>query len=255
MPRHKRAKTLTKTYHVIVRGINKQDIFLDKQDFIKYREEIKNTKEKYKYEVYSYALMNDHVHFILYDKNENMATALQSLNIRYSAYYNKKYERTGHLFENRYKSKAIEDIGYFKNLVRYIHKNPENAGLKPYLRTSYNEYLYKVEIINPQKVLEIFGDDKQQALNEFKKFHENYYKNQDYNKGFELLTKITDDEAIKIAKDILKEENLLKIQGYDKQKKYNSVKKILEIEGITKQQVSRMTGISRKTISVIEKEF
>lgn len=254
MPRDKRKKSSTKVYHVIDRGINKQDILLDKQDFIKYVEEIKNTKEKYEYEIYAYALMNDHVHFIIHDKNENMSKAIQSLNIRYSSYFNKKYQRTGHLFENRFRSKVVESESYLKNLVRYIHKNPECAGLKPYIWTSYNEYLSRNNIISGEAVLKVFGDYKGEALNNFKKFHKDYIKFQDYNKDYELVTQITDEEAIDIIKNILKEENLLKVQNYEKNEKEKAIKIILEIEGIRKEQLSRILGISTKTIRNIEKK-
>lgn len=132
MARAPRKKSYTKVYHMIIRGINKQDIFLDKQDFLKFIKEVERTKEKYQYEIYAYALMNDHVHFVIYDKNENVSIAIQSLNVSYSSYFNKKYERTGHLFENRFKSKTVDSSEYLKSVVRYIHKNPENAGLKPY---------------------------------------------------------------------------------------------------------------------------
>ena len=253
MPRYKRTKAFTKVYHVIIRGINKQDIFLDKRDFYKFIQEIKNTKEKYKYQIYSYSLMNDHVHLVIYDENENMSTVVQSLNIRYSSYFNKKYERSGHLFENRFKSKIVENESYLKILVRYIHKNPESAGLEPYIWTSYYEYLYKPNLINPNIVLNTFGDNKKQAVENFKEFHINYYKFQDFNRDFELKNKITDEEAVDIIKNILKEDNLLKIQNYEKQKKYDSIKQILQIEGIRKKQISRITGISRSTIERIIK--
>ena len=253
MPRNNRTIAHTKVYHVISRGINKQDIFLDKHDFLKYKEEIRRTKDKYKYEIYSYALMNDHVHFIFYDENENISTSIQSLNVRYSSYFNKKYERTGHLFENRFKSRVIENEGYLKTLVRYIHKNPENAGLPPYIWTSYNEYLHKTDIINPEIVLKVFGNNKEEAQKNFEDFHKNYHKYQDFNRDFELKNKITDEEAIDTIKGMLKESNLLNIQKYDKIKKYETIKRILQIEGIGKEQISRIIGISRKTIHVIEK--
>lgn len=253
MPRDKRKKSITKVYHIILRGINKQDIFLDKQDFAKYLEEIKNTKEKYKYEIYAYALMNDHVHLVIHDKNENMSIAIQSLNVRYSLYFNKKYERIGHLYENRFKSKVIESESYLKNLVRYIHKNPENAGLIPYKWTSYNEYIFKNKVINVDVVLKLFGDYKKESLNIFKQFHKDYIKYQEYNKDYELTKKITDEEAVDIIKNILKEENILKIQNYEKHEKEKAILMILQIEGIRKEQISRILGISTKTIRSIEK--
>lgn len=253
MPRENRKTSISKVYHVIIRGINKQDILLDKQDFLKFIEEVERTKEKYKYEIYSYALMNDHVHFVIYDKNENMSIAIQSLNISYSIYFNKKYERTGHLFENRFKSKVVESEEYLKSLVRYIHKNPENAGLKKYEWTSYYEYLYKEKLINRNIVLNIFGEDYYSAINNFKYFHQNYSKYQDYDKGYELLNRITDEEAIEMIKYVTKEENLLKIQQYSKKDKEKAIMKIIKIEGITKVQIARIIGISTKTICKLEK--
>lgn len=252
MSRQRRIKAHSKVYHVMLRGINKQDIFLDKQDLIKFIKEVERTKEKYEYEIYAYALMSDHVHIIIYDKNNNMSTAMQSLEISYSLYFNKKYERIGHLFENRFRSKIVEDRSYLKNLVRYIHKNPENAGLKQYEWTSYNEYLYNEKMINKNVVLNCFGNTFPEAINNFKSFHENYYRYQDYDKDYEFLTSITDEEAIKIIKNILMEENLLKIQQYDKNKRNIAIMKILKIEGIKKQQISRIIGISTKTIKKIE---
>lgn len=254
MPRMKRKVSMSKVYHVIIRGINKQDIFLDKQDFFKFIKEVERTKEKYQYEIYAYALMNDHVHFVIYDKNENMSIAIQSLNVSYSSYFNKKYERTGHLFENRFKSKTVDSGEYLKSVVRYIHKNPENAGLKPYEWTSYYEYLYKEKLINKNMVLKVFGEDINEAINNFKYFHKNYTKYQDYDKGYELLTHITDEEVIEIIKNVIMEQNLLRIQQYDKEQKEKAIMKILKIEGITKVQIARIIGISTKTIGKIEKE-
>lgn len=253
MPRSNRKKSLSNVYHVINRGINKQDIFLDKQDFLKFIKEVKNTKAKYDYEIYAYAFMNDHVHFIIYDKNENMSIAMQSLNVRYSIYFNKKYDRIGHLFKNRFKSKVVENKEYLKILVRYIHKNPENAGIEPYKWTSYNEYLNRASIICKDRVLEAFGNKHNEAIENFIKFHYDYKKFQDIYNGFEMINKITDEELIGIIKNALKEENPLNIMKYDKIKKDQMISKILKIEGVSKGQIERVTGITRRTILNIEK--
>lgn len=252
MPRKNRNKSITKVYHVMMRGINKQDIFLDKQDFNKIIKEIKRTKERYGYQIYAYAFMNDHIHLIIFDKNENISIAIQSLNISYSIYFNKKYERTGHLFENRFKSKIVEDESYLRSLVRYIHKNPENASIEPYKWTSYKEYIGRHNIINNQVVLKLFGNTKKQALTNIIKFHENYNKINDYTKGYEFINKVTDEEAIEIIKNITNEQNLIKIQNYNRTERDKTILKILEIEGIKKIQISRIIGISVKTINRIE---
>lgn len=103
-------------------------------------------------------------------------------------------------------------------------------------------------------VLKVFGEDINDAINNFKYFHKNYTKYQDYDKDYELLTHITDEEAIEIIKNVIMEQNLLRIQQYDKEQKEKAIMKILKIEGITKVQIARIIGISTKTIRKIEKE-
>ncbi|MCI8383571.1 MAG: hypothetical protein HFJ33_01655 [Clostridia bacterium] len=73
MPRVARKVSTTKIYHVILRGNAKQDIFLEKQDYCKMIKEICNTKEKYQYELYAYCLMPNHIHFVIYDKKDNLS--------------------------------------------------------------------------------------------------------------------------------------------------------------------------------------
>ena len=246
MARCPRIKTNTNVYHVIIRGINRQDIFLDNQDYRKFIKELKRVKSKYEFEIYSYALMKNHIHLVMNDKNKNLSTSIQSLNISYSSYFNKKYERIGHLFENRFKSHTIESETYLKNVVRYIHKNPENACLKPYMWTSYYEYIMSKynKICTTKQVMNLFANN----LENFKAFHDNYEKNQDYDKDFEMPGRLQEDEAIKIIKEIINEPNLMKIQNYEMTKKKEVLNKIMRIEGITKVQVSRITGISKSII-------
>ena len=246
IPRAPRKKSITNVYHVIIRGINRQEIFLDKQDFRKFLKEIKRTKEVYKYELYAYVLMPNHVHFVLHDKNNNMSLAMKSLTVSYSYYFNKKYERVGHLFENRFKSSCIEDEVYLKNVLRYIHKNPENAGIREnYPWNSYYEYILDKKFLADREfIMNIFHND----IKNFKFFHDNYNKNQDITKNYELINKINDDEAIEIMKEIAQEENLMKIQNYEINKKREVIEKFIKIEGITKVQIARILGIGRTTI-------
>ncbi len=251
--RAQRKKANTNVYHVIIRGINRQDIFLDNQDFRKFLKELKRTKEFYKYELYAYVLMPNHAHFVIHDPTENLSTIIQSLNVSYSYYFNQKYERVGHLFENRFKSKNIEEESYLKNVVRYIHKNPENAGMsKKYPWISYHEYVQNKEGITDKNfIMKLFDYN----ISNFKIFHDNYNKNQDLGNSYELISKIGDEEAIKCMKEIAKEENLIRIQNYDKEKKYEIIKKFIQIEGIKKIQIARILGLNKKTIERIEKKM
>ena len=122
MPRGVRRKSITNVYHCIIRGINRQDIFLDRQDFLKFKKELISTKEIYSYRLYSYVLMSNHIHLQIKDEKNNLSQVMKSIQIRYSKYFNSKYQRIGHLFQNRFESRCVEDVGYFINLQRYIHQ-------------------------------------------------------------------------------------------------------------------------------------
>ena len=92
-------------------------------------------------------------------------------------------------------------------------------------------------------------------IENFKIFHQNYNKNQDIVEDCEMINKIDDEEAIKIMKEISKEDNLMKIQNYDVNKKYEIIGRFIKIEGIKKVQIARILGINRKTIERIGKEM
>lgn len=197
--------------------------------------------------------MPNHVHFIIHDINQNLSTIIQSLNVSYSNYFNKKYERVGHLFENRFKSKIIEEESYLKNVVRYIHKNPENAGIEKYYEwTSYNEYLNnKNKIADIQFIMNLFQND----IRNFKFFHDSYTKDKDLGENYEMVNKIEDEEAIRIMQEISKEENLVKIQNYEINSKRELIEKFLKIDGIKKIQIARVLGINRITIERMQKKM
>ena len=174
MPRKARQKSSTKVYHVILRGNAKQDIFLENYDYYKFIKEIKRTKGKYQYELYTYCLMTNHVHLVLYDKMDQLSKLLQSLMISYSSYWNKKTERVGHLFQNRFLSKNVETESYLKTVCRYIHQNPEKSEMaktKEYQWSSYQEYIGKEKIIESGQVLKLFGGNRKEAIDNFIAFH------------------------------------------------------------------------------------
>lgn len=158
MPRKARNISSTKVYHIIFRGNDKQDIFFDEQDYNKFIKEIKRTKETYKYKLYAYCLMANHIHLIIYDQENQFSKAMQSLAIAYSSYFSQKYDKVGHLFQNRFLSKNIETGEYLLNVCRYIHQNPVKAGIsdmKDYVWSSYQEYIGKEKRIEKKQILSL----------------------------------------------------------------------------------------------------
>ena len=258
MPRASRKKSSTNVYHVILRGNNKQDIFFDEKDYKKFLKEIKNTKEKYGYELYAYCLMTNHVHLVIYDRKENLSKIIQSLGVAYSAYFSKKYEKVGHLFQNRFLSKPVETSEYLMQVCRYVHKNPVKAGISTvdnYKWSSYKEYINdKEELVSKKMLLSLFGNSKREAIDNLKGFHNDNGENINDEYEYEIITKFTDEEAkIKIM-EVLKLENLDEINNFSVKLRNEKIRKLEDIKGISKAQVARVLGTCNRTIERITKK-
>ena len=119
--------------------INKQDIFFDNNDKAKLLKEISRTKEKYEYELYAYVLMPNHIHLLIKENTHSISEIMRSLLISYAEYINKKYDRIGYVFQNRFTSRPVENDIYFRNVVRYIHLNPQKAGISIYSQYKWSQ--------------------------------------------------------------------------------------------------------------------
>lgn len=259
MPRNIRKFGIKRINHVIIRGVNKQNIFLDKQDKSKFIKEIINTKEKYHYELYAYVIMPNHVHMLTCDKECNLSIIMNSLQTRYVNYFNKKYERVGHLFQDRYFNKIVEDDNYFRNTIRYIHRNPEKAFLAKYKKyewSSYNQYINNDKsMIDINVFLSMLDDKKEIALKKFKEYHK-----QDIEKSFsseieyELQAKLTDEQLVEALKEKLGISNIQNLQQYKNIAIRKFMKEIVSIPYISISQLSRVTGINRRILGEIKRK-
>lgn len=109
MPRKAREKSSTGIYHLMLRGINRQKIFLDEHDFSRFIDTVRRVKEKSRFLVYGYCIMENHVHLLLREGREEISLIMQRICSSYVIWYNKKYDRWGHLFQERFKSEVVED--------------------------------------------------------------------------------------------------------------------------------------------------
>lgn len=137
MARKRRLFGETGIYHIVLRGNNQESLFYDTADRDFFLCKLKKYILELNIDLYAYCLMGNHVHLLIGKGNYLMPLLVKKLACSYVYYFNRKYERTGHLFQGRYKSEPIEDINYFKNVYRYILHNPEKAGI-----CSYNEYMW-----------------------------------------------------------------------------------------------------------------
>jgi len=117
-------------YHIITRGNQKQQVFFDKNDYKRYLLLLRKYKRKFGFLIYGFCLMPNHVHLIGEPKlTANMAKFMQGLSRAYTAYFNKRYKKVGHLWQGRFKSKAIVKDNYLIDCIHYIELNPVRAKI------------------------------------------------------------------------------------------------------------------------------
>jgi len=116
-------------HHIIVRGIDKTVIFRDDRDKIKFLEKMGADVTGGKCAVYAWVLMDNHVHLLFKSGEVGISTVMRKVLTWYAQYFNRRYRRAGHLFQNRYKSILCEEDTYLLALIRYIHLNPVRANI------------------------------------------------------------------------------------------------------------------------------
>ncbi|MBQ8306532.1 MAG: transposase [Blautia sp.] len=129
MPRRVRLKAVSGIYHVMLRGINRQQIFFDDEDYKAFIFTLQRFREISRFELYAYCLMGNHVHILLKTTEEALETTFKRIGTSFVYWYNTKYDREGHLFQDRFRSEPVEDERYFLCVLRYILRNPVAAGL------------------------------------------------------------------------------------------------------------------------------
>ena len=256
MPRKQREKSATGVYHVMMRGINHQDIFEDRGDYWKFLKllrmqafpEDKTGKPLPPHIiVYAYCLMSNHVHLLVRELKEGVVAPIKSIAISYAQYFNYKYEHSGQVFQDRFKSEVVNDIAYFVTLLRYIHQNPVAAGISTsvasYTWSSWCEYDDKmvcaVPVCTTQHVLsridvrelaELINDPLPKALNIL-----------DFNN--EMEQRVTDETARKYLTELIGNNSGTTLQHYDKESR-NEIIRQLKSYGASIRQISRLTGVS-----------
>lgn len=128
MPRSARLDIPNLLHHVIVRGIERRDIFFDDDDRRSFLTRFATLLQETGTECLAWALMKNHFHLLLCPRQEKLATFMRRLLTGYAVTYNRRHKRSGHFFQNRYKSIVCEEETYLLELVRYIHLNPLRAG-------------------------------------------------------------------------------------------------------------------------------
>ena len=142
--------------HVMQRGNNREVCFFNDDDYAVYLDKLKSYSRQYQVSVHGYVLMTNHVHLLMTPKTERgVSQLMQSLGRYYVRYINHAYNRSGTLWEGRYKSTLIDSDNYFLTVSRYIELNPVRAGMVehpaeyPWSSYHYNALGKPIKLITP----------------------------------------------------------------------------------------------------------
>lgn len=131
-------------YHIIARGNQKQNVFLEDVDFKAYLKRLMKYKRKFDFKLYGFCLMPNHVHLVGQIRiPKNLSKIMQAVTRSHTAYFNNKYLKVGHLWQGRFKNKIIAKDQYMVDCINYVELNPIRAGivdiLSEYQWSSYRE--------------------------------------------------------------------------------------------------------------------
>jgi REP element-mobilizing transposase RayT/DNA-binding CsgD family transcriptional regulator len=259
MPRAARVLSETGIYHILLSGNGRQDIFLDEEDKNKIIGILVDKKREREYALYAYCVMDNHVHIIIKDiKAGNIGAIMKRIGTTYAQYFNQKYKRVGHVFQDRYRSEPIEDKRYLLAVVRYIHKNPEKACIgkqEEYLWSSYKEYTGQVtKLLESREVLGVLSEDMNTAIQEFIIFSEE--------DDLEVYLDVKGGDPCKISEEAVMEYILsylekerMSLAELSKPEftttRNQLVCELIQFSHLSKRKIAELIGINRETVRKI----
>jgi putative transposase len=257
MPRRARVKSRSGIYHIMLRGANRQEIFHDDEDCRTFLEIFYKYKLISNIRVYSWCLMNNHVHLLIKEGEEDISITMKRIEVSFVLYYNRKYRTTGHLFQDRFRSENVEDYHYLFTVIRYIHQNPLKARMvnrnDQWQWSSCREYYCMKQkpgkLTDLQSILELFAEDPILARERFIEFNEKVNQDQclddtGYERGY------TDEEARKLIKQqLLNGVEIAQVKSLPRDSRNEILRKAKEIKGISQRQLARILGVSRTLLS------
>ena len=262
MPRQKRELSEGSVYHVVQRGVGQQILFEDDAD----RRYFLHLLQKYisdgESDILAWCLMSNHTHLLVRMEMDALSRAMKAIGVSYARYFNDRYARSGHLFQDRFYSEAVKDDAQLMVTVRYIHANPLKARIADSLAFPWSSYaLYADDaeedcalgatdglpegLVSTDVVLAIFGGTE--AL---KRFHQEDGSNDrclDIKSSF-AVRKVTEDQALEIAKQVVGPERVFALKGLPKAERDAALAR-LKGEGLSARQIVRITGVSLGAIS------
>lgn len=230
-------------YHVVNRGVGRQNIFMVNHDRVVFLKLLDRIIREENCVLIAYCLMDNHVHLLIRTEH-GLERPMHRIFTNYALYYNKKYLRSGHLFQGRFRSEPIMDDCQLLAAVRYIHNNPQKAGIcrrEDYFWSSWKEYWNTGTLIDPAIVLKMCGG--KEGFLAFSRI--------DSDDQFLEISNAaiwTDQTAAEMICQMFSLRNASELQGMEMHARLRALRKI-KSKGISIRQIERLTGINRGTIS------
>ena len=243
MPRNVRKQSKSGMYHVMLRGINRQELFHNEDDKNKMIEVLAKSTEISRVRLHGYCIMTNHVHLLAQTgediDTETLPQYMKRIGIRYAIYYNFMNSRVGSVFQDRYRSEAVETDAHFLTVLRYIHQNPVKAGITKspadYIWSSYGNYIGKSAFVYTDMADSLLGEN-----------FENYMEEDTGTRCLDIndeRKRLTDVELKMMVEDTLMMP-ISAIAALDRTVRNDALRHITAINGSTYRQISRLTGLS-----------
>lgn len=245
MPRTGRKKSNSGIYHIMLRGINQQQIFEDDEDFIRFMDILRECKKICGFELYAYCLMGNHVHLLMHEGKEPLELIFKRLGSRFVYWYNLKYQRSGHLFQDRYRSEPVETDGYFLTALRYIIQNPMKAGLEAapgrYRWSSYECYCGKSDDLTDTGMAIEMAGGREELLSFFREMNEDAFTDVSVRKSG-----MTEEQARAVMRQISGCASTAEFQALSPARRNEIISQLLG-NGLSVRQITRLTGVPKST--------
>ena len=234
MPRQVRMIGNTGWAHIILRGINRESLFYDEEDFARFQSTIARFRREVSFEIAAACLMSNHVHLLMFEENGTHARVIKKILVSYAAYFNKKYDRVGHVFQDRFRSEPVNDERYLLTVARYIYQNPQKAGI-----CAASEYPHT--FIRGDGVLSGYFSSADELTAFLETANEDRCLEYDSSSGY------SDAEALTLLRELVGDQNPQCVQRLAREQRDSLLLRLKE-QGLTVRQISRLTGINRNTI-------
>ena len=238
--------SISNIYHVMMRGVNRQPIFENDGDRLHFMSVLKECKEISGFRLHAFCLMPNHLHFLIEPAGEPLDLVFRRIGIRYAVWYNRKHQRAGHLFQDRFRSENVENDLYYMTVLRYILQNPMKAGLEPRLGTyrwsSYPAYAKGTgSITDTQYATELFGT--RESLIDFVRMGNEDIVMDETDPEWPLQ----DDDAKKIMEQITGCSATEEFRRLDRQLRNEYIRRMYA-EKLSIGQIARLAGFSKSTV-------